>query len=85
MEGNDDAGAPESTRRPQVFREQARSYSGMRIPVGARLAREGVNENAALLALELRLTLGNKRRHPFLLILRRKRRMEHPTLKAHTF
>ncbi len=37
------------------------------------------------LSLNCRRALGHKRRHAFLLILRRKRGMEHPTLKAHAF
>src|SRR5450830_771667 len=38
-----------------------------------------------LFVLEFRCALGRECRHAFLLILRRKRRMEYPTLKAHAF
>ncbi|WP_258306464.1 acyl-CoA dehydrogenase family protein, partial [Pseudomonas prosekii] len=40
------------------------------------IARDDVRSEATSLALELSLALGDKRRHPFFLILRRERRVE---------
>ena len=54
-------------------------------PRGSELARDGVNEDAALLVLELRRALGHEGRHAFLLILRCKRRVEDPTFEPHAF